>query len=168
MQPDRTGLRANTPQHGDRVRVESGDCAGRVGYYEGRDEHGAHLVHLEGDGFRDPPVQADRVTVIASRELPVRRAPGELHDEEGRIIATRIDGPQDTRGKAAAFFAYEWTLDFTEVRLRRTAYREDTQYAEEAKADGIEEPHDGWPWRECGDDEPGAHPYWTLREECRP
>lgn len=95
------------------------------------------------------------------------RAPGELYDPDGAIIATRIDGPQDTRGKAAAFFASEWDLDFTAVRLRRTAYREDTAYAEEAKADGIEEPYDGWPWVECKDDAPGAARYWTLVEECR-
>jgi hypothetical protein len=95
-------------------------------------------------------------------------APTELYDLDGSgIMALRIDGPQDTRGKARAFFASEWGLDFTEVKVRRTAYRPDSDHAEEAKADGIPEPYDGWPLVECGDDAPGAAPYWTLDEDCR-
>lgn len=93
--------------------------------------------------------------------------PGELHDPDGGIIALRIDGPEDTRGKAVAFFASEWDIPFTTVRVRRTSYREDTDYAEDAIADGIDKPYDGWPLIECRDDTYGAHPYWTLAEECR-
>jgi hypothetical protein len=98
-------------------------------------------------------------------------APPELHDHSDPgwpVIAIRIDGPQDTRGRAAAAFASEWGIDFTAVRVRRTAYREDTDYIADAKADGIKEPYDGWPWRECATNAVGAHPYWKLAEECRP
>lgn len=96
-----------------------------------------------------------------------KTAPPELWDHDGHgIMALRIDGPQDTRGKAMAFFANEWTLDFTEVRVRRTAYRENTEHAAEMAADGIEEPYDGWPWVECKPDEPGAAQYWAMVEEC--
>jgi hypothetical protein len=82
------------------------------------------------------------------------------------IIALRIDGPKDTRGKARAFFASEWDLDFTEVRVRRSAYCYDTDYAAEKEADGIPEPYDGWPFVECADDAPDAARYWTLDESC--
>lgn len=51
---------------GDRVRVASGDYAGRIGTYEGREGvMDAHLVHLDGDALGDPAVQCDRVEAIA-------------------------------------------------------------------------------------------------------
>lgn len=94
--------------------------------------------------------------------------PTELYDlDSGGIMALRIDGPADTRGKAKAFFAREWSLDFPDAKVRRTAYRQDFDRIEDAKADGIDEPYDGWPLVECKDGEPGAHPYWTLDEGCR-
>jgi hypothetical protein len=89
--------------------------------------------------------------------------PTELHDPDGGIMALRIDGPADTRGKARAFFAHEWDIDFTAVRLRRTAYREWREHIAEMEADGIPEPYDGWPLIECGPGEEG-HPYWALDE----
>lgn len=95
-------------------------------------------------------------------------APAELYDRDGMsgIIALRIDGPESTRGRAAAIFAREWDLDFTEVRVRRTAFRPDHEHAEECAADGIKEPYDGWPLVECESNERDAALYWALREEC--
>ena len=84
----------------------------------------------------------------------------ELYNEDGCICALRIDGPQDTRGKALAFFASESGDPFTSIRVRRARYREWTERIEEAAADGEEEPYDGWPVMECGPGEPGAE-YWV-------
>lgn len=96
----------------------------------------------------------------------VASPPGELYDSEGAsfIVALRMD--QVTRGEAMAIFACEHDLAFTEVQMRRSAFRIDTEYAAEMDADGIEEPYDGWPLRECKDDAPGAARYWVLKEEC--
>lgn len=92
--------------------------------------------------------------------------PAELYDQDGcAVVAVRIDGPEDTRGRAAALFASQWGLDFTEVRIRRSAFRRDLEYEAEMAADGIKEPYDGWPLRECKDCSESA-PYWVLREEC--
>lgn len=88
-----------------------------------------------------------------------RTAPPELHNEDGCIVALRIDGPEDTRGKARAFFASESGDSFTTTRVRRGAYRYHQEHADECEADGIPEPYDGWPWIECGPDEDGT-PYW--------
>lgn len=98
-------------------------------------------------------------------EHSTRPLPTELYDLDGNaIIATRIDKPSDTRGKAAAFFTSEWGLDFTAVKVRKRWFDHDLAYAAEMAADGIAEPYDGWPLREC---EPGAGAaYWTLDEEC--
>jgi hypothetical protein len=43
--------------------------------------------------------------------------PPELVDEDGVTAFIRIDGPDDTRGKAKAAFASEWGVDFTEIRV---------------------------------------------------
>lgn len=45
--------------------------------------------------------------------------PTELVDDDQCITWLRIDGPQDTRGKAQAFFASEWGVDFTDVRVTK-------------------------------------------------
>jgi hypothetical protein len=43
--------------------------------------------------------------------------PPELVDEDGVTAFIRIDGPDDTRGKAKAVFASQWGVDFTEIRV---------------------------------------------------
>lgn len=45
--------------------------------------------------------------------------PGDLVNEDGQITYLRIDGPEDTRGKARAFFASEWGEDFTRIRVSK-------------------------------------------------
>lgn len=94
--------------------------------------------------------------------------PSELHDtlDAGQsIYAVRADTM--TRGQAQAFFAREYGIDSTAAKVRRASYREDTEFAAEMKADGIEEPYDGWPLIECHDDAAGSAVYWVLRAECR-
>lgn len=93
--------------------------------------------------------------------------PAEFYDpEQTAPIAIRIDGPDNTRGAAQAFLAQQWDLEFTEAKVRRRAWRIDTDHTDDAKADGIPEPYDGWPLTECGLDDPRGHAYWTLDEEC--
>lgn len=49
----------------------------------------------------------------------VFRMPTELVNEDYEITWIRIDGPEDTRGKAQAFFASEWGADFTSIRVTK-------------------------------------------------
>lgn len=97
------------------------------------------------------------------------KAPGEIFSDEdmGGVIAFRIDGPADTRGKAQAFFAREWDIEFTAAKVRKTYYRQDPDYIAEHIEDGIAEPYDGWPWFECSR-ALGTAAYWTLTEDARP
>lgn len=48
--------------------------------------------------------------------------PPELYNEDSYIDHVRIDGPEDTRGKAKAFFASEWGFDFQDVRVVKRWY----------------------------------------------
>ena len=61
---DRANPTHSTPEEGDRVRVTSGDYAGRCGVYEGQreDAFGSwHLVHLDCDSQSVPPLRVDAV-----------------------------------------------------------------------------------------------------------
>lgn len=97
---------------------------------------------------------------------PLAGMTSELVDDEHRIIATRIDGPQDTRNRARAFFASEWDIPYADVRVSKVRYRVDVEYAAEALADGCEEPYDGWQCRAARKGEDGRD-YWELMNDER-
>jgi hypothetical protein len=59
-----------------------------------------------------------RVAFMTETET-VFHMPPELVDEDGVISHLRIDGLEDTRGKAKAAFASEWGIDFTNVRVTK-------------------------------------------------
>ena len=80
--------------------------------------------------------------------------PGSTYE---RIISFPDSGRRSTRRSVG--------VPFTAIRLRRTAYRFNVEHAEEAEADGIEEPYDGWPWIECEVGAPGAHPFWAFNDQ---
>jgi hypothetical protein len=51
------------------------------------------------------------------------RMPPDLVNEDYETTWLRIDGPEDTRGKAKAAFASEWGVDFTGVRVTKEWFK---------------------------------------------
>ena len=107
----------------------------------------------------DSPSKAGQSVADVPEHL--RNVGSELVDDDFCVMAIRADR---TRGQAKAFFAQERDVPFSEVRVRKTAYRRDLDYEREMHEDGIPEPYDGWPLRECGRGEEGVE-FWVFVDD---